>query len=464
MHNISGVWRVACHTDHVGPGSIFVAIKGMQHDGADYLAQAIAKGATTVVVEQAALLPEDVLEIIHSNRVTLVRVDNARKALAYYSAQAYDYPARKMIIIGITGTKGKTTTAYMVHHILRHAGMKAGLISTVENKIDDVTYPHSLTTPQPDYMHMFLDACVNEGITHVVIESAAQAFSLHRLDGILFDVAVFTNFGHEHLEFYAHLEDYFHAKCRILDHVKPGAPLVLNVDDHACAQLMDRYVPVVPVNIADLSTVTCVPHITFTCDDQTIQAPHLMGMFNVYNMVAALRVGQQFQIPLGVMAQAMETFVGVQGRLQKHELANGALCYIDYAHTPDSYKQLLSLLRTLTHKLIVVFGCCGGRDPFKRPIMGSIAEQFADHIVLTSDNPRHEDPVMIVQDIMQGMTVHTKVHTEPDRYAAIVYAYGLSDEGSIIAILGKGPDEFQHIKDTKLFFSDTQVIKQWHVI
>ncbi len=452
------IWPVACHTDHIGPGSTFVAIKGMQYDGLEYIAKAIKKGASTIVVDQNAQLSVELQQLLDEKNITVERVANTRKALAQLSAQAYDYPARKLTIIGVTGTKGKTTTAYLVHHGLRSAGKRAALLSTVENKIDDQLFINGLTTPQPDYLHMFMHVCVQQGITHLVMEAAAQAFSLYRLSGIQFDVGVFTNFGHEHLEFYADLDEYFKAKCQLIKHLKTNAPLILNTDDVQCAKLVDQYHHIITFQLKQLEALAFVPKILFVYHAQLIEASQLMGIFNAYNALAALRALEYLGISLHQCAFAFKSFAGIKGRLQRHALPNGAVCYVDYAHTPDSYEQVLSLLHKLTHKLIVVFGCGGGRDRSKRSLMGSIACRYADQIVLTSDNPRHEDAQTIVHDIMAGIDTRQKVHIELDRARAIEHAYALSSKGAIIAVLGKGPDEFQCIGTKRYFFSDTQIV------
>ncbi len=452
------VWPITCHTDYVGPNSTFVAIKGMQYDGIDYIERAIKKGASTVVIAQHAQLSVELQELLGERNVTVTRVKNTRKALAHLSAQAYNYPAQNLTIVGITGTKGKTTTTHLVHHVLRHVGIKAALISTVENRINDTLFMAPLTTPQPDYLHMFMHICVKQGITHLIMEAAAQALSLHRLSGILFDIGIFTNFAHEHLEFYGNLDEYFKAKCQLLGQLKPNAPLIVNADDGQCSKLIGQYPPTVPFRLKQLEASVFVPEISFVYHKQAVRVPHLMGTFNAYNVLAALHALEYLDISLDHCALALKSFAGIKGRLQRHELPNGAVCYIDYAHTPDSYEQVLSLLRNLTHKLIVVFGCGGGKDTLKRPIMGSIASCYADHIVLTSDNPRRENPQTIVHDIVSGIDMQQKVCIELDRARAIRDAYALSDKGTIIALLGKGPDEFQCIGNKRYFFSDIQTV------
>ncbi len=455
------VWPVACHTDNIGFGSTFVAVKGMHCDGAIFIPEAIKKGATTIVIEEDVRFSVEDNQLIKDYDVKVLIVQNAREALANLSAQAHGFPADKLKIIGITGTKGKTTTSHLIYHMLQVAGKNVALISSVENKIGDVSFASPLTTPQPDYMHMFLNQCVQNGIAYVVMETAAQAFTMHRVDGIFFDVGLFTNFSHEHLEFYATLDDYFRAKAQLLDHLKSDAMLILNGDDSYCLSIAGKHKQEVIFSLSHLSDIVVAPCISFLYKGCKIWAPMLMGLFNVSNILAAIHVAESMDIALSLISQALESFIGVKGRLQRHRLANGAICYIDYAHTPSSYEQLLSLLRQLTHKLIVIFGCGGGKDRFKRPKMGAIASYYADHIVLTADNPRFEKISEINAQIMAGIDHKYKVHIEDDRARAIEYAYRLSENGAIIALLGKGPDEFQIIEHEKKFFSDAQIINSF---
>jgi UDP-N-acetylmuramoyl-L-alanyl-D-glutamate--2,6-diaminopimelate ligase len=453
---------VTCHTDHVGPGSTFVAIKGMQEDGIKYVVQAIQKGATKIVVYQDAVLNDEILGLIEKNNIEFARVENPRKALAQLSAQALDYPAQKLKILGVTGTKGKTTTCFLLEHLLVHAGYKTALLSTVHNKINGTIFPTNLTTQHPDYLHVFFATCVQQGVEYVVMEVAAQAFSLNRVEGIAFDGAIFTNFDLEHAEFYATMEDYFAAKCQIFTQTKKGAPALVNIDDihlkklnnvisyslyEQCANFYAHYKP-------DLTSTQIV------LKDEYYFCHTLLGEYNAYNLLAAVSLLHSLGLPSDVLNNGLQTFAGVPGRMQLHTLPNGARGCIDNAHNPSSYKALLSTLRKLTDDLIVVFGCGGQRDATKRPIMGSIAAELCDTVLLTSDNPRTEDPAVIIEDIYEGIAKERqyKVIKELDRKVAIEKAYKLSKSTSIIAILGKGHDEYQLINGVKYPFSEKDIL------
>jgi UDP-N-acetylmuramoyl-L-alanyl-D-glutamate--2,6-diaminopimelate ligase len=466
-------YPVTCHTDHVGPGSTFVAIKGYSQDGAAYIPTALDKGATTIVVAHDAILSDDLIERIRAHGTVLERVDDTRKVLAQLSAQAAGNPASTLTIIGITGTKGKTTTSWIVYDILRSAHYSVALMSGVANKINNFEFEAPLTTAQPDYIHQFLKLCVENNVTHVVMEVAAQAVSLHRVDGIAFDVIALTNFGHEHLEFYATLEDYFTAKHSLINFLKPQGVLCLNTDDAWVRRALDAHVSIKTYSC--LESVGADVQLELRDDREGIdfevryqqrrsimRAPHLMGFYNLYNCAAAITIAFVLGIDAVAIAAALEEFQGVPGRLEWYTLANEVRVVIDYAHTPDSYKALLSTLRNQTDDLTVIFGAGGKRDKSKRPIMGGIAAIYADHIILTSDNPRHENPTTIVQDIMQGIDEkdHHKVTIQLDRERAIVQAAKQAPKHAIIALLGKGNDEYQIVGDIKSYFSERDIVQQ----
>lgn len=454
------IYPVACHTDHVGPDTIFVAISGMKQDGINYIPLALEKGARKIVVQKSVIISEPIMQLLYAYNAELVYVENARKALAELSAQAIGYPAKKLKIIGITGTKGKTTTTFLLEHILRNAGKKTAMLSTVYNKIGDAVVATKLTTQQPDYLHIFFDACVKRDVEYVIMEVAAQAFSLYRVYGLHFDAAIFTNFSQEHGEFYATIEDYFAAKMQIVDHMKAGAPLLVNADDEKVTNGAKVY-----GNAYLFSPLEFLKRSINHSSDQNInfsyRCPTLLGKFNQYNVAAAAMCAELLHIESVQIQKALENFPGVPGRLEKYSLPNGALGVIDYAHNPSSFEAVLSELRTLTDHLIVIFGCGGERDSSKRPLMGGIASSIADRVILTADNPRSESLSVINQHILAGVAfVHTnKVEIEDDRQRAIQKAYAQSRAGSIIVLLGKGPDEYQIIQGVTYPLSEKEILK-----
>ena len=463
---------VTAHTDFVGKASTFIAISGTENNGIDYISLALQKGAKTIVVQHDQELTSDIYRAIDDADAFLITVPNARAALAQFSAQAYGYPSIKLKIIGITGTKGKTTTAFTLEHILMSAGHKTALITTVHNKINDSIYKSPLTTPQPDYLHAFFAECVEQKVEYLVMEVSAQAVSMHRIDGISFDAVIFTNFSQEHAEFYETQSDYFGAKVELLDRVKPTGFCVLNVDDPEVQSLLmgrenaiaisceysgdDYYAWLIKTDLSSTSF-----ELKYGSSELEFET-NLVGRFNLYNVLSAIAVADRLKIDLFLVYNALANISLIPGRLERYELSNGAQCIIDYAHTPSSYQALLSMLRVQTDNLIVVFGCGGGRDHTKRPEMGRIASEIADQVILTSDNPRNEDPDQIIDDIVFGVTKENqpKIIRELDREKAIKKAHAQSKKGSIIAILGKGPDEYQIEAGQTIPFSEKQIVKE----
>ena len=462
---------VTCHTDHVRAGSIFVAIKGTREHGVDYIPLALHKGARHIVVQHDTVLADDLLDTIQKYHATIAYVSDTRKALAQLSAQALAFPAHKLRIIGVTGTKGKTTTVFLLEHILRSAGYRTALLSTVKNKIIDQEFPATLTTQQPDYLHVFFDACVQAHVDYVVMEVAAQALTLSRIEGITFESVLYTNFSLEHSEFYASMDDYFIAKARLLNYCKKAAHVLMNADDQWFTQLLQQNTAYRSFSTqhknahfyaSDRITTKHGSSFNITTSDGTypITSP-LIGMFNIYNIIGAAGIAHTLGILWPSIASSVARFNSVPGRLQLYPMPNGARCFIDYAHNPSSFEAVLSTVRSLTDRLIVLFGAGGERDPYKRPLMGALAAQYADIVVLTSDNPRSEDPAEITKQIMNGIPPehHTKLIYELDREVAIKKAYAASNDQTIILLLGKGADEYQMVGKEKQYFSEKHILQ-----
>ena len=471
MKRFPKIYPVTSHTDHVGPGSTFVAIKGFKEDGCAYIVSALEKGASTIVVQKGVVLEESVRDAISKHGAALVRVESPRKALAQLSAQAYDYPSNGMKIIGITGTKGKTTTSYILEHILRSAGLKTALLGTVKNRILNTEYDAPLTTPQPDYLHTFFALCKEQSVEVVVMEIAAQALSMHRVEGILFDTVVFTNFSLEHSEFYQSLDDYFAAKCQIFSQLNADGLVVLNADDERVAatvpdwplrqtiSMLSRGTYNGTVKESSLSSLSV--DISGPSESYQLMSDRLLGTFSCYNLLACSAVADRYGIEPTVIQKAVREFKGVPGRLNRYALSNGATAIIDMAHTPSSYEALFKALRPLSTHIIVVFGAGGDRDKSKRPLMGATAAQYADELILTTDNPRFEDVTSITDDIVRGIMhdKRNKVTIELDRERAIRIGYSRTKKGSLLVLLGKGPDEYQQVRGTKIPYNEAAVLR-----
>lgn len=463
-------YPVTCHTDYVGPDTTFVAIKGFDSNGIDYIPLALEKGASKIVVDYTSELDDSLKKLLSTYNAELVFVENTRKALADLAAQALGYPAHDLSIIGVTGTKGKTTTAYLIEHILQQAGYKTALISSVAKRIGNCDLSVPLTTPQPDYIQLFLSLCKEHKVDYVIMEVAAQALSLHRVENIEFSGVVFTNFSLEHSEFYATQKDYFEAKKKILLQRKPSAPLILNSDDENIYALRLKYKKVVTFGLepwADIQATAINSSLQgLSADLHAHSVPYyltlekLVGAFNIYNIAAAFALTQSLGIQGFVIIRALQSFKAPRGRLEKYILPNKAIAFIDYAHNPSSFKALFKTLRPLASDIKVVFGAGGGKDHSKRPVMGALAAEYADTVILTSDNPRSEDPQKIIESIKAGIpdSYEKKVYIELDRKKAIEKAYQLSHEDSIILILGKGPDEYQIVGRDKIYFSEAAIL------
>ncbi|MDR3646929.1 MAG: UDP-N-acetylmuramoyl-L-alanyl-D-glutamate--2,6-diaminopimelate ligase [Candidatus Babeliales bacterium] len=454
-------FKVTCHTDNIALGTTFVAVKGMQSDGINYIPQALAKGASTVVLPEDAILSDEIKKSINTYQPAILRVADCRQALSTLSAQAFNYPAKKLNIIGVTGTKGKTTSAYLLYHLFKKAGYKTALITGVKNYIGNVEYKSELTTPHPDYLHAFFNECVESQVKFVIMEASAQGFSLKRLHDIQFSAGIFTNFDLEHSEFYANMNDYFDAKCEMFKHLKTNAPFVVNVDNAWGKKIADAHPEFTEISQNQFKiTKNDSLGLEFTILGHEFSCPNLVGTFNAYNLAGVVTLALQMDIPVHTIQKALLTFSHVPGRMERYKLASGAIAVIDYAHNPSSFSQILPTLRTMTNNLIVVFGCGGSRDKTKRPIMGDIASTIADKVIITSDNPRFEKVEDIIEEIYLGCKAinKDKVKVILDRAQAIELAYKNAQSGSIIAILGKGPDEYEMIGNQKFYFSDKENI------
>ncbi|MCX5923819.1 MAG: UDP-N-acetylmuramoyl-L-alanyl-D-glutamate--2,6-diaminopimelate ligase [Candidatus Dependentiae bacterium] len=470
-YNLPSVYPVTAHTDFVGVGTTFVATPGVKTNGLDYVALALQKGASVIVVQLDVEVPGEILELIKKHNAKIIRVENSRKALAEMSAEALGFPAKKLKIIAVTGTKGKTSTSYMAYHMLHSLGKKVALISTVEKRIEADIVSMPLTTPLPDQIHMFLDACVKRDIEYVIMEVSAQALSLQRIEGIEFEAGVFTNFSHEHLEFYKDLAEYFEAKTLLFPKIKNLKNMFINLDDKHGEFLLKKHPECSSFSLQDKrATLYGCAHNSGKADvtvevkiDSKVYEVYLplLGQFNVYNLLGVLGIMHALKINLSDVQWTLKNLQFIPGRMEQYPLSNGARCVIDYAHNPSSFEAVLSTLRSMTPHLIVVFGLAGNRDKQKRPIMASIAQKYCDIVVLTSDNPRDENPEEIAKEVVVGFTPdkNFQFHQELNRVTAIELGCKLTKPDSIVAVLGKGRDEYQIVGTVTFPFKERLIIK-----
>lgn len=455
----------------VGPGSVFYALRGATHDGIAFIDDVLARGAKKIVRDEALPVSEALVAQIAAAGAEFAYVRNPRTALAEEAATASRDAHRELIIVGVTGTKGKTTTTFLLEHLFRASGCKTALMSTVCNKIIDTVVPAEYTTEQPDYLHQFMRTAVDAGVHVLIIEVAAQGLSTDRVHGIEFDGAVFTNFSEEHGEFYPTQDEYFAAKCRLLDQVKKEAPIILNGDDAKVAALIERYPRASRVSLEGYPAefhaecmMSGLSGLILKSENQQYEAPRLVGRFNAMNCALALALAQSFGISVSVCKRACLSFAGVPGRLERYVHPSGAQIFIDYAHNAASFDAVFSTMRPEALRLIVLFGAGGDRDPARRPVMGALAERYADTIIITTDNPRSEDPVRIAEQIVAGIGDRSKIILELDRARAIERACAMLEAGTILLLLGKGPDEYQITQGTKMPFSEREILARCGII
>lgn len=458
---------LAYDSRRVGPGFVFFAVKGFQDDGHLYVQDAVQRGAVGVVVERPVPVPPP---------VGVVQVSNVRRALALAAARFYGHPAEHLRMVGVTGTNGKTTTTHLIRAVFQTQGKKAGLIGTLYNKIGDKIVPGERTTPESLDLQALLRRMVDEGVEAVAMEVSSHALALERVTGIEFDVAVFTNLTQDHLDFHQDLEDYFAAKARLFAALEePGTKsrpkaAVLNTDDPYGKRLVSLSgVETVTYGIENPADVRA-RDVVFTAGGTSFEADtpwgrasvnlKLAGRFNVYNALAAFAVGGLEGLPPSEVARALEDVTVVPGRFERIEAGQDFTVVVDYAHTPDGLASVLQTARALSRgRLIVVFGCGGDRDPTKRPVMGEIAGRLADFTVITSDNPRREDPLAIIAAIEAGVRSAggNRYVVEPDRREAIRIALRYAQPGDLVVLAGKGHEDYQIIGDRKLPFDDREV-------
>lgn len=445
-------------------GSVFVCISGAVKDGHDFIPEVIEKGAAAIIVEKEIILQKD---------VTVIRVADTRLALAQMSAAYFGYPAEKLKTIGITGTKGKTTTTYMVRSILEGAGIKTGLIGTIEAIIGDEVIPADNTTPESYIVQEYFNKMVEAGCTSVVMEVSSQGLMLHRVAGFTFDIGIFTNIEPDHISPTEHkdFEEYMACKGLLFKNCRTG---IANIDDsHVWNVLKDHTCELETYGLsekADLRAVNVDLHSKDGNLGVKYQAVGLMdfeveinvpGKFSVYNSLTAIAICRHFNIPAGIIQSALKV-VKVKGRVEPVEISDKFTLMIDYAHNAMSLESLLTTLKEYHPKrLVCLFGCGGNRSKLRRFEMGEISSKLADLTVVTSDNPRNEEPQDILNDIITGVKkANGEYIAIIDRKEAIRYCIENAREGDVIILAGKGHEDYQEIKGVKYKMDERDLIKE----
>lgn len=445
----------------VVPGNLFVAVRGFTTDGHDYLPMAQEKGAAAAVVERD----------VDSIKIPQIKVRDSRKALAYLAANFYRPEIDQLTLVGITGTNGKTTTSFLAQSVLETAGLPSGLIGTIQYRIGQKKVDAWNTTPESADVAAMLFELAEQKFKACVLEVSSHALALKRVDGLRFKVGVFTNLTRDHLDFHKTFEDYFASKMHLFDLLTHDGTAVINIDDDYGKKAADRIEHAVltfgqspKADIHPLKAQVYLKGIEMECGTPfgaiEIKSP-LTGDFNVQNILAAVGVGLALHIPLEEIRLGIKRMERVPGRLESYEIKHGVRAVIDYSHTPDSLEKALQTLRAMTQgRLLVVFGAGGDRDTGKRPLMGRVAEQLADVVFVTSDNPRNEDPQKIIDDILQGMEEEQKRQVIVDRKQAIFAAVQEAQLGDVILIAGKGHETYQIIKGQKFDFDEVAILKE----
>jgi UDP-N-acetylmuramoyl-L-alanyl-D-glutamate--2,6-diaminopimelate ligase len=448
----------------------FVAIRGARLDGHRFLGEAVQNGAKVIVIEDDAAYPDSLA--MHTGVVKVV-VQNARQALARMAANYYGHPARKLMMIGVTGTNGKTTTTHLVKSILEANGEKVGLIGTIEYAIGAEKMQALHTTPESLELHGLLARMVNAGCTSVSMEVSSHALQQSRVHGIEFRAAVFTNLTQDHLDYHGTMENYFQAKKILFDELPEGSSAITNADDPWGLQItastkartlrygVESTADVRASNI-DLSLKGISIDIEYGKMKHRVTSP-LVGRFNVHNILAAYTTGKAIGVSEQALQQGIASLRAVKGRLERVDSPKGWTAIIDYAHTPDALQKCVRAVRELMSggRIITVFGAGGDRDKTKRPLMGTVAASLSDLAIVTSDNPRTEDPQQIIRDVVAGIPEPARVLQIVDRREAIRKATELARPGDVIVIAGKGHEEYQVIGTQKIPFSDRAVVEEF---
>jgi UDP-N-acetylmuramoyl-L-alanyl-D-glutamate--2,6-diaminopimelate ligase len=436
---------LAYDTREVRPSALFFCAPGETVDRHDLAGEAVERGAVALVVERP--LDLDVPQLL---------VESARASMAPAADEFFGRPTEELVVAGVTGTSGKTTTTFLLHSIFEAAGMKPGLIGTIESRVGGESRPAVRTTPEAIDLQRTFRAMLDAGDRSVVMEATSHGSELGRLDRVRFDALAFTNLTQDHLDFHGSMEDYFSAKRRLFTDHEPASAAAVNVDDRWGRRLADELrrlgrAPLLTYGDSDDADVRVAGETTFPL--------RLSGGFNRLNGLAAVAISRLLGVPPRAVSDGLERVAGVPGRFETIDEGQPFTVIVDYSHKPGALEAVLRAARELTAgRLICVFGAGGDRDRGKRPQMGQVANELADLAVVTSDNPRSEDPVAIIEEILTGMDGDPVV--EPDRRRAIAIAIGEADEGDAVVIAGKGNEQGQEFADRKIPFDDREVARE----
>ena len=446
-------------------GDLYVALQGANNHGINFVDEALANGAVAVATDSFGAA------IFKQKGVPTIELVNARNDMATIAARIYGNPELKLHITGVTGTNGKTTTTHILRSIFLDAGKHVGVIGTLGTYLDEDHIPGARTTPESTDLYATLALMVERGITHVFMEVSSHALSLQRVVGIKFDVAVFTNLTQDHLDFHGTMENYFSAKSMLFTSEFSRQAVICVDDDWGKKLAAESQIPMVTVGrdgnwrtspaISNSSGLT-IQEIGIENSDSISLAVNMLGSFNATNAACALATSQILGLPLSTSLDSLKQVRSIPGRLEQVSISSPGMALVDYAHTPDAVANVLTVIKNANPKTIItVIGCGGDRDVAKRPVMGEVAAQLSDILIITDDNPRSEDPALIRSAMIKGTrNCAAKVIEIADRRAAIAKALSLATPGAVIAILGKGHEVGQEISGQVFPFDDRVVVSQ----
>jgi UDP-N-acetylmuramoyl-L-alanyl-D-glutamate--2,6-diaminopimelate ligase len=468
-------------------GSLFVAVSGLKYDGHDFISEALKRGARYCVHEEN--VPPEL-----KAQATFVRVGDSRRTLGKLGKAFYGNPSNRLYLIGVTGTNGKTTVTFFLESILRKAGFSVGVIGTVNYRYGGYVFPAPHTTPESFDLHKILREMADAGVTHVVMEVSSHAIDQGRIDECEFDMGIFTNLSQEHLDYHHSMEDYFLAKSRFFRNSLKEGTIIINGDDHWGIRLLKDIETTAVTFGMERPCDISVKHYELSIQgtEAKIEVPEeiivlhspIIGKFNLYNILAALSAALSLRISADCIRSGIEDVVKIPGRLEKVSSPDEPATFIDYAHTEDALRKVLENLSDFRkEKIITVFGCGGDRDRTKRPLMGKAATELSDFSIITSDNPRTEDPMKIIEDIVHGIekeavpgyspeAIEKGVGQRgyavvPDRLSAIELAVSMAGINDIVLIAGKGHEDYQILGDRRISFDDrivaSKALENWRV-
>jgi len=455
---------ITCNSKQVFDNFVFVAIEGTHIDGHGFIDEAISKGAKAVIAHSSQLTTHG------KKKVPVIAVEDTRKAITNLAARFYGNPSSKIKVVAVTGTNGKTTITYLIEALIKEAGFVPAVIGTVNYRFKDKIIPSRNTTPGPIELQSLLADAVNENIDYAVMEVSSHALCQDRTDGIGFHSAIFTNLTQDHLDYHNTLEDYFQAKAKLFKDLR-GYFAVINNDDEYSRRLkaMVKGPAVITYGIdneADIMAIGIklgILHTEFTLkagNKEIKLKTRLIGRHNIYNILASFAWAYKEGLDDMAVRLALEKFNFVPGRLERVDTAKGFSVFVDYAHTEDALMNVISALRQISDKrIIVVFGCGGERDKTKRPKMGRVVSELADYAIITNDNPRSEDPQDIIKDIRSGIKKDNYC-VIPERKEAIKRSLSEAKAGDIILIAGKGHEDYQILGNKKIHFDDREAVKE----